>query len=224
MLAPDEQRVSRDSALQIARRIDWRFLLPNPHLGQVAYMGQPRQTLLTALGYFSESLRLFSLPDQTTHCQHSDANFELVVLRSLSMTAVEKAHALLIAGGYLYWEIDRMSRFAPLGRFLRRADRKALGARPLVRDPRACLEQLGFCDIRIYWHRPNFETCREIIPLYDQHAMAYVFSRDRKGLSGQFKRVTGRFLRQTGLLPRLVPYYSVVACKGSTLASSAPRL
>jgi hypothetical protein len=220
-LEKDGGHLSRDSALQLSRRVDWRFLLPHPHLGRVAYLGPPRQTLLAALRQFSASLTLLPSLDQARHVQRTHASFELVVLRSRRLAAVASAAALLATGGCLYWEIDRLSRFASL-RGLSRGDAwKARRAGRCVRDARGCLARLGFCDIALHWHRPNFEACREIIPLHDQDALMSVFSRDREARASRLLLLAGRLLLKTGAFPRLVPYYSVVACKGSTVVATA---
>ena len=38
-----------DALLQASRRVDWRFLLPDPNLGRVAYLGPRRGALLDSL-------------------------------------------------------------------------------------------------------------------------------------------------------------------------------
>ena len=81
------------------------------------------------------------------------------------------------------------------------------------RDYVARLERLGFHNIHVSWHRPNFESCLEIIPLNVPLALGYVFTRRPGNLVGQIKLATGRYLMKTHLLARLVPCLSVVACK-----------
>jgi hypothetical protein len=49
----------------------------------------------------------------------------------------------------------------------------------------------------------------------------YVFSRNREDLTSRLMLVAGHLLLKTGALPWLVPYYSVVACKGSTVVAKA---
>jgi hypothetical protein len=51
-----------EAALQISRRSDWRFLLPDPNLGQVAYLGAPCGTLAESLRLFSESHIVIGMP------------------------------------------------------------------------------------------------------------------------------------------------------------------
>jgi hypothetical protein len=51
-----------DAALGVVRRIDWRFLLPDPTLSQVAHIGPAQTTLLESLRLFSESLTVIGMP------------------------------------------------------------------------------------------------------------------------------------------------------------------
>jgi hypothetical protein len=214
--------VGRDIELQTSRRIDWRFLLPNPHLRRVAYLGPDGGTLPVALNQFSDSLTIISPPYQAVVAQNNHSSFELVVLHSPSLADLERANSLLMAGGYLYWEIDRTKRLTSLREITKRGSwvhsrqnstwKERLGLRHF-QDYVVSLERLGFCNIQVSWHRPNFEACLEIIPLDDPLALGYVFSRRPGNLAGQIKFATGRFLMKTNLLARLVPCLSVVACK-----------
>ena len=48
--------VAHEAVLQASRRIDWRFLLPTPDLGQVACIGVTDADLLESLALFSVRL------------------------------------------------------------------------------------------------------------------------------------------------------------------------
>jgi len=193
---------SRDSRLQTSRRIDWRFLLPFPKLRRVAYLGPEGGALLLSVKQFSGSLTIISSSDPANYASENHSSFELVVLHSPSVADLDKAKTFVMPGGYLYWEIDR---------------RQTWKGHRLLRHFRhyvVHLERLGFCNIQVNWHRPNFELCLEIIPLDDPLALGYVFSRRPSNLLGQIKLATGRYLVKTHLFARLVPCLSVVACKG----------
>lgn len=86
-----------DHELQLARRIDWRFLLPEPYLRRVVYLGPETGDLPAALKHFSESLRLNAV--------EKNCSFDLVVLRLREASSLTKAEALLVPGGFLYWEM-----------------------------------------------------------------------------------------------------------------------
>jgi len=222
-----------DHELQLARRIDWRFLLPEPYLRRVAYFGPENGTLPAALKYFSESFQNIS--------SAKDADFDLVALRLRGLSELAKAHKLLATGGFLYWEMPPINWSASLRgmkRSLRllwaavEADESGLATVPhkgaglrqnsmqnrwhrilnIFRDHVAALERLGFDDIQIFWQRPSFEACLEIIPL-NEAALDYAFSRPRSDLASQLKFAAGRVMMQTGLLAHLTPCFSLIARK-----------
>src|SRR3954452_22288520 len=51
-------KTSPDVMLQASRRVDWRFLLPDPSLGEVAFIGSAQGSLLETLNIFSVSLTI----------------------------------------------------------------------------------------------------------------------------------------------------------------------
>ena len=68
----------KDQLLQVSRRLDWRFLLPNPDLGSVAYLGPEEDSLVDALHLFCQTLT------QISSSQLSGTNlndFDLVVIK-----------------------------------------------------------------------------------------------------------------------------------------------
>jgi hypothetical protein len=212
-LVKSEHDTKRDAALQIVRRIDWRFLLPNPHLGRVAYMGLSGDALSGALSQFSESLTLIAPIDQVKHTQSNLFDFELVVIRSQRVADAARAHTMLMNGGHLYWEIDRFGGLLPLHRSMRGEGWQTRWALHSLRHYLRALERLGFCNIGIYWHRPSFENCQEMIPLQEQSVLTYVFWRKREGLAASIARAVGHLPLKTGWLSRLIPCLSIVACK-----------
>lgn len=218
-----------DHELQLARRIDWRFLLPEPYLRRVAYFGPETGTLPAALRHFSESFTIISpsAGSTTTH-------FDLVVLRLREATDLAKAHALLMRSGLLYWEMKPLKWPTFFRRLIssRRpswaaaeATDRSLSAVPhkgaglqqnvlkLFRDDVGALERLGFQNIQMHWQRPNFEACLEIIPMNDL-TLDYTFSRTRSDLASRMKFAAGRMMMKTGLLSCLTPCFSLIARKG----------
>ncbi len=231
-----------DHELQLARRIDWRFLLPEPYLRRVVYLGPETGNLPAALKHFSESLRINAV--------EKNGSFDLVVLRLREASSLAKADALLAPGGFLYWEMQPLEWAASLQNIIKRiprflprslsgvfygsetewaaADAKGndLATAPhkkglrlqqnvleLFRDHVAALERLGFGDIQMHWQRPNFEACLEIIPMNDSAALDYVFSRPRSDWASRLKFAAGRMMMQTGLLAHLTPCFSLIARK-----------
>jgi hypothetical protein len=190
-------RRSFDQDLQSSRRLDWRFLFPDPRLRRVACLGARDGELLVALKQFSEFLEILPPGLGSARGRKGVASFDLVVLQSPAPRDLQTAFAILKPGGYLYWEFDRAE--------LRRIRS--------VRAYRRLLEQYNPSQIETYWHRPNFSECLEIIPLQDQRALKFAFSRARNNLSGRLKMAAGRVLRSTGLLPSVVRCFSFTARK-----------
>lgn len=212
----------RDSILQNIRRIDWRFLLPDPHLQRVALLGSSEGTLLKALKEFSDNLTIISSEDLRVDEENSQPDVDLVVLHSGRTSDLKRANSRLVKGGYVYWEIDRRSSLRSLremisrhgwaGFFQRRIWLDGLGLDHFRRYVTS-LERLGFGSIRVYWHRPNFESCLEIIPMDDPVALNYVFSRSSGKISGRLKTAIGRSLMKNDVLGQLVPCLSLIAHK-----------
>lgn len=208
--APENKTARRsDQDLQLARRIDWRFLMPEPYLRRVAYFGPERGTLPTALKHFSESFQIISADE--------NAKFDLVVLRLREVSDLAKTNKLLVSGGFLYWETKPINWAVSLHH---RANGKN-DSMPkcwrrvpnLFHDQVETLERLGFGDIQIHWQRPNFEGCLEIIPMNEASALDYAFGRPRSDLASRVKFAAGKMMMQTGLLAHLTPCFSLLARK-----------
>lgn len=179
--------------LQACRRLDWRFLLPNPTLRNVLLVGPDNSSLANALRLFSESLALSSSASTELLVGH----FELAVLvPPIRTVAFSSAIRSVAPGGCAYVECT--------GRF-----GKALYA---MTRARRLLRTAGFGDIKMFWHRPSFEGCREIIPL-DAAALGYSFSRERAGFRASLKMAAGRCVHALGLVPYAVGSISLVGTK-----------
>ena len=223
---PNDRANDRDSKLQSAKRIDWRFLLPDAHLGRVGYSGPQSGALVSALQQFCDTLSFIPVPVPAAAGPATQANFERVVLHSASLADVKNVSSLLMPGGYLYWEIDRTIHFSARrvkGKWKGQGkSRSGWSENWPLRHFRAysqVVKQLGYSDIQVNWHRPNFEGCLEMIPLDEPIALASVFARAAGNLSSQLQMATGRYLMKTGMLARVVPCFSIVACKrGSSVA------
>ena len=53
------ERVFQEDELRIVRRLDWRFLLADPNLKEVAYIGPDDKDLVDSLRYFSDVFTRF---------------------------------------------------------------------------------------------------------------------------------------------------------------------
>jgi hypothetical protein len=202
------------SALQISRRLDWRFLLPDPRLRRTAYVGCEDEVLLSALGELADSLTIIP-PTSRGVCRHQDGGvFDLVALRSRNWADLRQACSLLRTGGQLYWEIER-SNWRSCFREATGINKWEVQWRPWTRgNGTNALGDLGFRGVRIHWHRPNFRECREIIPMGGQGVFDYVLSRHYNGVTRRVVSAVARTLANAGLLACLAPCISVIAHKG----------
>lgn len=190
----------RDQDLQLVRRVDWRFLLPDPRLRHLAYLGPKKGLLLQALQNFSEPFSIISWSDLPDYRPSIHSGFDLAIVHSPKAVDLQGIHSILKDGGYLYWEIVRTD----IGQRWRLRH---------FRDYVASLTEMGFDNIHVSWHRPNFDSCLQIIPLDKKFALHYVFRRPRRDLAGQIQVAAGKFLVENDLLSRVVSCISLVARK-----------
>jgi hypothetical protein len=192
--------MDNDTLLQASRRVDWRFLLPDPNLGAVAYIGPARGALPDSLKLFSESLTVIAERPGTIA-----ERYDVVVAHNPSDSQLRKALDLIRPQGWLY-----MERYHPFSRKgLRRGERPRFPA-----DELRALRQRGLDELVAYWHWPNFESCAEIVPLLDSSALLLSLGRRRSGKGAALKAMLGRALVRSGALPFLAPCFSIVGRKG----------
>jgi hypothetical protein len=198
-----------DALLQASRRVDWRFLLPDPNLGRVGYFGPPQGALV-------ESLRLFSAALAIGEAAGAGAQYDLVVAHHPSLDHLRRVAGLVRPGGFLYVEV--------YGPFHPRQLRRGLSRWPrFAADYLAAVERMGLAEAVAHWHWPNFESCAEIVPLADADAMLLALGRRRSRAGARLKSVAGRVLLRSGLFGRLAPCFSVVACKPESANSANVR-
>ena len=214
-----------EALLQASRRVDWRFLLPDPELGRVGYAGPARGALVDALRKFSASLTVYledrgpsqrspqlrMRPGQFGSIRTTgetrpgsplegeaagSGQFDVVVAIEPAITTLEQAVQGLRPDGWLYVEAHGPALRGPLR---------------IARDYAAALRRLGMADVEAHWHWPNFESCAEIVPLDEKAALLSVFERHRSEPSARLKSTFGRWLLRSGLLARVVPHFSIVA-------------
>jgi hypothetical protein len=221
----NKSSVNLKSWRHIARRLDWRFLLPDPELRSVAYLGFNEGNLFKVLKLFSESLSFIGPHNIAANTKEKIHSFDLVVAHSVSPALIKKVSELIKPNGCLYWELDRRQQWFKFSK------RKNVAKKQLVQYLNdydqwnsfvglrnalyyvLFLQQLGLCSIELNWHRPNFDACLEIIPLGDSKALNYAFSKSRNNLAGKAKIIAGRSLKRSGLLPYVVPCFSLVGWK-----------
>jgi hypothetical protein len=161
-------------ALALARRADWRFLLPQPRLGRVAYLAPHDPALAAALSLVSDVLELAAAPE--TASRH-----DVVVLTRGRRRHIPGARALLRQGGWLYAEVP-----GPVARAWIRALRRS-----------------GFEEVSAHWLWPDADTCREIIPL-EPDPLLHALSRRDPGARLRLRARMAEVLVASGMLPLVV--------------------
>lgn len=180
--------------LQIVRRIDWRFLLPDPTIGDAVYAGRRDAELIRALRVFGESLVL--LDDDAAE---RAAPWGLAVAVDPTRDELRALAARLRPGAPIY--LEQRSGLSPRRRFgslsLRAAD--------------AALVELGFEDVRLHWHFPNASWCEEIVPLADERTVRHALTRRRKTAPARAKAAAARLLLAARVFAAVVPARSITA-------------
>lgn len=157
-----------DALLQASRRLDWRFLLPDPDLGRVAYIGPGGGALLESLWLCAGSLDVWETPVRdSVSRQHGGQSYDVVVAHKPDQATLKWAAALAGAGGCLYVEGQSLPA-AGRKRFAKNALQAGKGARPwsLAHCVRM-LRDLGMGDIAAYWIWPDLDNCTKIVPADD---------------------------------------------------------
>ena len=202
------------------RRLDWRFLLPEPNIDSVAVIGTNDEGLLQALqAHYSKVIPL----DQhiLSDSQKALSEIDLVIVRSPISLNDGSIIMILQNSELVYWEIDRKKwlktilKKGPASTWswivsVPRQVRMALKSFTHYSD---LLQAAGFKNIQATWHRPGFGDCLELIPLNHKYGLEYYFSRSQNSVKSALKAKAGRMLLALKILPRVISCYSIVASK-----------
>jgi hypothetical protein len=184
-----EEGAAAADDLRLARRLDWRFLLPRPDLGNVACSERADPHLVAACTRFAGSVSHLDTGDRPA------GGLDVVVLVDPVPTEIVQAAGVLRAGGWLYAELPPRLRPTPGG-----TRRRCL----------RLLRSLAFEEIAVHVHWPTFAECAEIFSPDDPApARAWLARRQEHG----HRPLRVRFLRlalRLGLLAHVAPV-SVVA-------------
>jgi hypothetical protein len=172
-----------DELLPLSRRLDWRFLLPDPTLNRVLYLGPDETLLIESLQRFSRSVA------QVAGLQH-----DVAVLVNPSPRTFTK---VLPTVGLFYIELSRpmwthrVLHWAAPGIYLRIARKHGFQA-------------------QTYWQYPDFDAATRIIPLFELSPLLHVVSKDRRDLRTRMKMRGMAVLLKSGLLAHSVSCLSIV--------------
>lgn len=196
--------------LQASRRLDWRFLLPDPNLKRVAYFGPTRGSLVTSLELFAHKLTVFTAAEVGTYHQ---GQYDVVVASDPSHGVLKQAVSLVRPDGALYVEAHGV--FWP-ERWLRGAGLISLIKRPRLWHPNTyvrVLQQLGLSDVHSFWFWPNFEGCTQIVPLQDSVVSHHVaaLAHTESSAKARAKNMITQWLLRGGWPAFVLPCFGIVA-------------
>jgi aminoglycoside phosphotransferase (APT) family kinase protein len=198
--APGGERL-RAERLRIARRLDWRFLLDDPSLGDVAVGGTPDTELLAALAIHARSVR------------SRDVDLAVLIGR-LSDEDVRAAGAGVRDGGVILAETGGLLGWRP-GRPIRSAN----AIRRVVRQ----LEGAGFGSVTTYVAWPAHGRTTAFVPSAHRATVGAWLTRKVDRRLWRIVAVVARVAAGTGLLTLLAPAVVVVARRpAADGASRAP--
>lgn len=182
--------------LTASRRVDWRFLLPDPALGHVACTSRADAALRHSCELFAASLSTLDGkgPDP------SPESADVLVLVDPDVAALRRAREFLRPGGWVYVEIH--------GVLTRRGRRSRRPRFPS--DYAAELGRLGFDDVQASWHWPDFDSCTQILPLGARDVIRSALLSRREGRGHSPGLMVARLLVASQLLPFAVTHASVI--------------
>ena len=173
----DEQREL--SKLHLSRRLDWRFLLPDPSLANVGCVGTVDPKLMVSLALFAESVTKLPAAVDT---DIAAADYDLIVAGLPTFSELGHAVKQVRSGGYLYVETCGLlwpRQLSSIRGWQDAVDRIRLW------NPQAYIAELvrlGMHGATAYWFWPNFAACTRMVPLDDPTAFRFVFGTDPKRL------------------------------------------
>jgi aminoglycoside phosphotransferase (APT) family kinase protein len=197
-LAPETMATTADrgTLLRASRRVDWRFLLPEPALGKVVCAGACDGGLLQSLELLARSVSLLERRGDREQ-DGATESFDVAVLCAPTRDELERAVSLLRPGGSVYLEAGNVVRDRRLSR--------------LAGGYARTFEQLGLEDTELFWHVPSFSRAWAIVPLSEPGAVRSFLRRRRGRMHARLGARLGRLLAGTPLLALGAPHVSLVA-------------
>ncbi len=193
--APPHGGAADEMLLHAVRRADWRFLLPDPAIGAVAYVGPHDEGLVRALERLSPAVALFE-PDDRRSGGH-----DVAVATGAGPSVVPQLVSLLRPGGWLYAETT---------------GRAAAGWS-------AALHEAGLEGVEAWWLWPDAARPKELIPLDDPAAIRHALGRRDPGARLRPRAWAARALLASGLLRRVIPAAAVVGRRPLAARPAAHR-
>lgn len=192
-----EPSPTAETYLQASRRVDWRFLLPDPKLERVAYAGAKEGELVNSLRLFSNSLTLLAPP-----AVGQEAYYDVVVAHDPEPSHLPALAKAVRHGGYLYLELYGTTWWLRKGKY-----------KGLLHPAKyaALLQETGLSQIQAYWHWPDFNACIRIISLEHASSLQFALSLRQDSVIGRVRAMILQRIIESGMLARLAPCFSLVA-------------
>lgn len=207
-----------EDLLQASRRVDWRFLLPSPDLGRVAYLAPTDPSLTASLQRFATTFTVLERAQTSSRLQRQAGDgaaawYDLVVASNPAYQDLRFVTSLLDKGASLYIEVNGIGERILAGKF---TALQRVAQRPLLGFPnhyRRALKELGLSTIDIYWFWPNFQAATKIIPYPDRNALMQSFALQHKpdGMKKQVGRGLTRLFLTSRWLDYVIPAFGIVA-------------
>lgn len=186
--------------LEASRRVDWRFLLPDPTLGAVVLLGKASESLRESLSLFSETLTQVEVPLKR---EGFPFQYDVVVICGSLGQQFMSALELVKPGGFVYIEFTSY----PGGS-------GSHAVHPLAHNTNI-LKKQGFMHIQCHWHSPNFEGCKRMIPLDNLIVLSHILIKSNGGITQRLTK-TGVFLiDKSGVLRWSGRTLSLIAQRGA---------
>jgi hypothetical protein len=156
------QRLVPMERVRAARRVDWRYLLPERAFRRVAVVlpahnvsdreNVPDRELVTALADGAKDVRIIVVTGRRAAETHDR---DLVVVPDPDATAIRWAAGAADVGCILYAELHRRPWIPSLS----------------TRAIKAILRRTGFEPLAVHWHRPDHKHSEQIVPLGSSSAV-----------------------------------------------------
>jgi hypothetical protein len=192
---------SRAARLRVARRVDWRFLLGDPSLGDVTLAGPPDVELRAALEACARSIAADEVDVAVLTRGVTDPDLRAAVVRVRS-----GGHVVSESSGLLGWRPGRRGR--PAG----------------TRHVRRSLRRAGFRSITTYVVWPAHGRATAMIPARERAPVAAWLARKVDRRLWRLAAFAGGVGARSGLLELLAPCVVVVARRPADPSASAAWL
>lgn len=180
--AVSDERAAEDM-LHVVRRADWRFLLPEPQLDDVAYLAPHDPALTAALRRLARGVTLLDGRDDAGAGRHG-----VVVATGASVGTAPALAALTRPGGWVYVETTGRAS----GRWAR------------------ALQREGLEEVDVVWLWPNAAAPREMVALHDADAVRHTLGRRDPGARLRVRAWAAQALLAVHALPLVVPAAAVL--------------